>query len=290
MTLFYVRATQVRIHPLLPLLLLGAAVFGMLGEMMQALLALSLHESFHGIAAYALGYQVESVELLPFGGVARIENHAFSNRAEFVVAMAGPLCNFVVAGILAVVMLHVPAARLPLNYFLYANLSLALFNLLPALPLDGGRMLRALLSSVLRPRKATLIAAWAGLLLGGALLALAGYLVYHAVFNPFLWVMGIFLLLTALCEVKALPEAQLGAMFKRQNAFSKGESLPLRQIAVQKSTRAVDTLKLFSASRYTMIMVVDQDMALIGQLDEKRLLNGLTKYGQNITVGELLRR
>ena len=245
------------IHPLFPLVILGAAITGKMGELMQAFLALTLHESFHGIAAHALGYRIESVELLPFGGVARVGDNAFSGKAEFVVALAGPLCNFVVAGILSVVMLHVSAVRLPLEYFLYANLTLGVFNLLPALPLDGGRMLHAILSNVLRVRLVACIAAWAGMVLGGALLALAGYLTYHAIFNPFLWVMGLFLLLTAFREVNTLPERQLNAMLKRRNALSRGEMLVLRKKAVPKNTCAASTLKLFSASRYTLIMVVD---------------------------------
>ena len=159
MKLFQIGHTQVRVHPGLFVVLLAAVVLGMLGRLLQAMLALSLHETFHAIVAHSMGYRVDAVEFLPFGGVARLEGRPLSPNAEFWIAAAGPLCSFVVAGAIAIAISLYPVTRYALQYFLNINLALALFNLLPALPLDGGSMLRAILLHVLRPRTATLIAA-----------------------------------------------------------------------------------------------------------------------------------
>ena len=69
MKLFQLGHTQVKLHPGLIAVLVGAAIFGMLSQMAQAILALTLHEAFHAIVAHAMGYRVDSVEFMPYGGV-----------------------------------------------------------------------------------------------------------------------------------------------------------------------------------------------------------------------------
>jgi stage IV sporulation protein FB len=290
MKLFQIGHTQVRVHPGLFVVLLAAVVLGMLGRMLQAMLALTLHETFHAIVARSMGYRVDAVEFLPFGGVARLEGRPLSPNAEFWIAAAGPLCSFVVAGAMAIAISLYPVTRYALQYFLNINLALALFNLLPALPLDGGSMLRAILLHVLRPRTATLIAAWIGVAAGAALLLFAAYMLMLGYLNPFVLMMGVFLLLAAVRELRAAPQAQLNAMLRRKDAFSRGEALPMRHMAVRASLSAGAALRQLSVSRYNLLLVLDEDMEVIGHLDEGRLLNGIARKGQDATVGELLRR
>ncbi|HVX29170.1 MAG TPA: site-2 protease family protein [Nitrolancea sp.] len=122
------------------------------------------HELAHGYLALRYGFVVHDITLLPIGGVARIEHSLISPRKEAAIALAGPLLNLVVAaGLLPFVLLvlisrHItsPIAMLELIqetgfsgmlvHLLLANIMLAVFNLLPAFPMDGGRVLRAGLS------------------------------------------------------------------------------------------------------------------------------------------------
>lgn len=288
MTLFQIRGTKVTIHPLLLLVVAGAGVAGVLSELLQAFLALTLHESFHAVVASRLGYRIESVELLPFGGVARIEHTALAPGADFLIALAGPLCNVVVAGAVALAMHLFPVIEL--KYFLFSNLVLALFNLLPASPLDGGRMLRAILSRVMRQRLAGLCATWLGVALGALLLGTGLYLLLHGAFNPFLWVMGVFLLLSALREFRALPQAQVHAAMRRKDALARGEAVPLRQVVVHEDMPTYVALSQLCASQYNMLLVLDAHMEVIGQLDEGRLIKGIAKHGRQVPVGRLLSR
>jgi Zn-dependent protease len=122
------------------------------------------HELAHGYLALRYGLVVHDITLLPIGGVARIEHSLISPRKEAAIALAGPLLNLVVAaGLLPFVLLMLisrqitsPIAMLELIqetgfsgmlvHLLLANIMLAVFNLLPAFPMDGGRVLRAGLS------------------------------------------------------------------------------------------------------------------------------------------------
>jgi Zn-dependent protease/CBS domain-containing protein len=107
-----------------------------------------LHELSHAFVARAWGLGVRDITLHVFGGVSRLEDEPPSPRAEFLIAVAGPLTSFGLAALLwGVGALDVqgPTARAVTRYLALVNLALGIFNLIPGFPLDGGRVLRAAL-------------------------------------------------------------------------------------------------------------------------------------------------
>ncbi|MEM7112053.1 MAG: site-2 protease family protein [Chloroflexota bacterium] len=192
LTLFTIRGIDVRVHITFPLILLWAAYqFGVVasGGLLGAIFGITvvtilfgivtLHELGHSFAALHYGIPVKDIVLLPIGGVAQLREMPENPKQEFVIAAAGPAVNVALAVILGVVALlfNIPVisgavAALTgggtltfasiLSYVFISNLSLAVFNLIPAFPMDGGRILRSLLALRLDYPRATSIAARVG--------------------------------------------------------------------------------------------------------------------------------
>ena len=166
---------DVFVHPTFSLVLL----FGFMSEGAAAVLWLLslfgcvlLHEYGHALMARRFGIETEDITLYPIGGVARLQRLPRAPGAELLIALAGPAVNFaIVAGLLSLGALGLDVVLLDaglglvlgfLEQLLVVNLVLGVFNLMPAFPMDGGRVLRALLSGVLGRVKATSIAASIG--------------------------------------------------------------------------------------------------------------------------------
>ncbi|MCA9975186.1 MAG: site-2 protease family protein [Anaerolineales bacterium] len=184
-----VRGIDIRLHPTFPLILLWAglqfglaggswasAVFGVLA--VTALFVLvTLHELGHSFAAQHYGVPVKQIVLTPIGGVAQLDHIPEKPIQEFVIAIAGPAVNFMIAIMMGMAVwgfgieISNPLFALSIgglswaalfSYVFVYNIFLALFNLLPAFPMDGGRVLRALLAMRLDYVRATDIAAAIG--------------------------------------------------------------------------------------------------------------------------------
>src|SRR6478736_1779218 len=162
--IFRIAGIQLRIH-ITFLLLIGWLAVGYyaqggsamaLGRILFVLLlflCVVLHEFGHAIAAKNFGINTPDITLLPIGGVARLERMPDEPRQELIIALAGPLVNVVIALALFVFvgwrgfsLEHAASGADLLVQLLAINVILVLFNLLPAFPMDGGRVLRALLA------------------------------------------------------------------------------------------------------------------------------------------------
>jgi len=160
-------------------------------------LCVLLHEFGHAFAARIFGIRTPDITLLPIGGVARLERMPTSPWQELVIALAGPAVNVVIAAGIVLFLGGIPDFRntassettgtgLLMNLF-FVNVLLIAFNMIPAFPMDGGRVLRALLATQLRYAMATLIAARVGqviavLFIGAAIMTGNYMLIFIAVF------------------------------------------------------------------------------------------------------------
>jgi stage IV sporulation protein FB len=158
----------------------SAAVVLSLGFVLAVFGCVLLHEFGHALVARHFGIETRRITLLPIGGVAELERSPKDPRAELWIAAAGPAVNFALAGVLALIGFAIGygsglgdglgegtfagggLASVVLSGLVWANLMLGLFNLVPAFPMDGGRVFRALASKRVGQLRATQLAAKLG--------------------------------------------------------------------------------------------------------------------------------
>jgi len=163
-------------------------------------LCVLLHEFGHAMAGRHYGIRTPDITLLPIGGVARMQGGVQKPWQEFVIAVSGPAVNVVIAGVLWVALLLFPVLRHPISSqilpnLMMINLALVIFNMIPAFPMDGGRVLRALLAMKLNYLKATKIAARTGQVLA------VGFVIVGLDWNPMLIFIGLFVFTAARQEL-----------------------------------------------------------------------------------------
>ena len=268
---FFLGKTTLRVHPLLPALWLGS-LFGGSGVMLPALLALLLHESGHFLAARAFRLSVEEMEITPMGGVISIENlSAVAPFKAFLLAAAGPLFSMM-GFALSPVLYHLGASFSFLQCFSRANLLLALMNLLPVLPLDGGRMLRAVLSKKVSFARSTRLLTTLGSITGVGLCALSFVFSLRGRLSLSPAFAGLYLLYAAALEGRQGTARYMTALIARREKLERHQVLPVECLAAGGDLPLGLLLRRMHPGKYHMVFVLTPDgMGRIGTLEEGAL-------------------
>ena len=259
---------QLKMHAALPLLMASAAFMGHGGALLVAAIALAAHEAAHAVVARALGLRLESIEVMPFGGVAQMDVHALRPEQEAVIALAGPAASLALALLIAASGWTGAFAQ----GLLRASFSLAAFNLLPALPLDGGRALRALLSGRLGRARATRIFVRTGVYVGGAILLLGLFAAVQGVLNPLLFLTGAYQIYAALKEQESLAAACVAALYGREKRLLREGILPVKWLAAPENFQPEKLAPRLTAGSYHMFVLVGAGMRKARVVDEGELM------------------
>ncbi len=293
-----VQGTVIRIHLTFLLLLLWIAGSGFAhGGAQEAIastvfvcllfLCVLLHEFGHVFAARRYGVKTPDITLLPIGGVAQMERIPEKPAEELVVALAGPAVNVVIAALLFLVLGGIPpldaAAQLNspgqgiLERLAWVNVTLVIFNLVPAFPMDGGRVLRAFLAWRIGYVRATQRAAAVGqavaFLLG--LLGLFGG-------NPLLVFIALFVYLGAASEAHAVQMREVG------RGVPVSDAMITRFEALSPNARVEDAVALLIATTQREFPVVDGAGRLRGVLTRDAMIRALKEQGPDAPVLEAM--
>ncbi len=267
--------------------------FSLAGMVMKVLLVFSAvlwHELAHAGAAIILGFTVREVELLPFGGVARIEGLGVaSSKGEIIIAAAGPVASMVLAALVYGCMFYMNLRTEMWDFYFKTNLMLATFNMIPGLPLDGGRIFRAWLALHMDYAKATAIAAGISKCVS---VLLVGILIFQYVsgstVNITFLVVAIFLYTTAKSETKIAGFRTLRIMAQKKSLLRARGMMPTTHLTVVEGVLLKDIVRLFHPDQYYVMLVVNTDCKLCGTLTETEVWEELPKKGLHASIGELI--
>lgn len=267
------------------------AVVGRLTEAATLFGIVVLHELAHVAVALRWGLSVSRIELTPLGGVARIDALLGADpAAEIGVAVAGPLFNLILAfvGWLAIGYNVVEGEWWRL--FTYANLALAAFNMLPALPLDGGRVYRACLARRLGLRQATLRAAGLskGLAVVLLLLGVGGSLIRLVSITTI--PLAFFVYLSARREEAEAPYVLIRTLSAKRDELARVGRLPVRTVAVPPQATVHSIAEGLLPREYHLVSVIDQHGKVLGVISETQILDAFFSGAMYRRVGSLLSR
>ena len=262
--------------------------------MLGLFLCVALHELGHSLTAQRYGYTVRDITLYPIGGVASIEGSP-TPRHELVIALAGPAVNVVIAALLAIVLKFSGAfptqgisptmatqvlQQNPLGFLLAANVMLVIFNLIPAFPMDGGRVLRAALGLRLGKTRATQIAATIGQVVA-VLMGLYG--LFGPQRNLSLMLIAVFVFFGAAQEREVEESQAMVVDAPVQDAMVRD----FKTLAVGDSLRhAADVL--LATSQQDFPVVLGEEVA--GVLSRSQLLRALAEEGETGYVAGAMSR
>ncbi len=279
----------------------GVAVGALYGVVLMLLIffCVTLHELGHSVVAQNFKIKVNSIMLLPIGGVATMERMPDEPWHEFLIAIAGPAVNFLLALILLPVTLlavgadirsagapdlwtylrtlQEPGVTSLLTNLLSANILLALFNLLPAFPMDGGRILRALLALAMPYVKATRMAVMVGRIMA-VLLAIWGV----ASFNVVLMLIAFFVYVGGGAELDAIESRIVLKNIPARRALT---ATAASLYTSERISRAVD---LIMNSYQTDYPVLDLSGKFVGVLTRGTLVSALRQVGQEGRIVDVM--
>jgi stage IV sporulation protein FB len=309
LTLFRVSGIEVKVHWSFALILIwGAVIYGARGQGMVAgalygmlvivllFVCVTLHEFGHAIAARRYGIKVPTITLLPIGGVASLERSPDKPLHELWIALAGPLVNIVLVLVLAPLALVLnsgttlganpngwllratePGLGNLVAYLAAVNLLLALFNLLPAFPMDGGRVLRAVLALKLPYVRATRIA-----ILVGRLVAIPLAIFGIIGGNILLLLIAFFIYVGGGAEREAVESRSV------LSRVQVAEALPASAQRLYTSEPLQRAMELIMTSYQADYPVFDLSGRYVGVLTRARLVKALREQSPDVRLVEVM--
>ncbi|MBM7556189.1 site-2 protease family protein [Halanaerobacter jeridensis] len=248
-----------------------------------------MHELAHAIVAKRLAVEVREIELLPFGGVAKFRDLIELNpHTEFKVAIAGPLLNFFLAAVACLLIRYQVLSQDLIWFFLRLNIMMGLFNFVPAFPLDGGRILRAKLSTKVGFKDATAQVLRISKMIAVLLTIVAIIGLYYGYINIMLVIISFFIYFVALKEGRFSHYALMQYLAKKRGKILNQGVVDAKPLVAFSNTSLKDILDKLVPQSFHTIMVIDEDCNILGFITEDELIDNLIKGNLNYKVKDLL--
>lgn len=275
---------SVYISPIMFAMALYFVFMGMAYEFVCSLAAVMIHECAHAKAAKKLGYGLNVIKLMPYGA-ALCGSADITPKHEAIIAVIGPIVNLLIATLFAALWWLVPSSYMFTEAFCSCNIYIGVFNLLPVYPLDGGRIMLALLSCKLARSKAYKIMRIISFALAATVIALfvATAVLYAP--NVCLFGIGLFVFASALIPDNRGRYRALFSLGSRRERLNK--PLEVKHYAISDAAPIVEAFNALDPDRYTEFTVLDARLRPVFMIDEQSLIGAVKLRGYTGVIGSI---
>lgn len=246
-----------------------------------------VHELFHLITALILDVEVKSIVVLPFGMTLHVSKDVIRfPKKEVIIAVAGPISNLIM---IAIANIFWKSNYQNINYlmFIVINWSVFLINLIPIPPLDGGRILRAILIRNAGLFKALKYIRKISHLFTLLICAVGILLIFITKGNPSLCIIGAFLVFSLVEEKKSSDILIMNELLYEKEKFKNRALIPTAPLTVNYNTPASKVIKKLNLSTFYIVYIVDDSLKIIKTATESDFVRAVKKKGYSVLSGQV---
>lgn len=262
-------------------------VIGYKGQLIYSFFIVLIHEVVHYLFARYYKFSGFDIELIIVGAVIKLKDlDEASPKEDLIISAAGPMANLILSVLFFV--LHKKFPYWEFHMLFEGNLAIGFFNLIPAFPLDGGRILRDILNFKFMYKNSNRIMINVSIFIGLTFMFCYTILFFKGINNFNIGVIGIFIIISSLKERERISYIIMGDIIKKKYKFMNRGYIENKNISIYYKKDLLSAMALFDKNKYNVFTVLDVEMRVMDIIYEGEIINALKVHG-NITIEEFMK-
>lgn len=264
-------------------------ILGFRGQIIAAFIMVFFHEIIHYLTARFYGFTGFDVEILPYGTVLKLkELDDATAKEDMMISISGPIASLILAVFFYLLWKHTGFISSLFRMCFEGNLAIGIFNLIPAFPLDGGRILRDLLSFKRCYREANKITTYASTFCGIIFMFCYIIIFFMGINNFNLGLIALLIIISSLKEKERIAFIIMGDIIKKRMKFLARGYIENKNMSIHFRKDLLTALSMIDKNKYNIFTILDDDLNVMDILYEVEIIDALKVYG-NITIDEYLK-